>query len=285
MKVGVNLFATDSTVGIDELAVELEKRGLESLWVPEHTHIPVSRRSPYLRGADLPPQYARCLDPFVALATAAAVTRTLRLGTGVCLLAQHDTLVAAKQVATLDLLSGGRISFGVGLGWNIEEMEDHGVDPATRRSKVREQILAMKGLWAEDEFEFQGRFVSFERSWQWPKPIQHPGPPVLLAGAATPRAIRHLAEYADGWMPDLNIVRFDALAQAMEAIAAACEDAGRGRSAVSVTAQGLRARPDDIARLAALGVERAVHVLPSAGWNEVHPALDALQQAVEAARL
>lgn len=285
MKIGVHLFATDQTVALADLALELEQRGFESLWVPEHTHIPVSRRSPYMRDLPIPPEYLRCLDPFIALMSAAAVTSKLVLGTGVCLIAQHDPIIAAKQAATLDLLSNGRFHFGIGLGWNIEEMADHGVDPATRRSLVREKVLAMKGLWGNDTFAFDGQFVSFEESWQWPKPLQPGGPPVLLAGAATPKAIRHLAEYADGWIPDLNFVRFDALALAMAEIAEACVAAGRSATAVPVSIQSVRPRPADLERLAAMGVERAIHVLPSAGWDEVRVALDEFQGAVEMAGL
>ena len=283
MKIGVHLFVTDQTASLSDLAVELEQRGFESLWVPEHTHIPVSRRSPYLRDAPIPPEYLRCLDPFIALMSAAAVTNELVLGTGVCLIAQHDPITAAKQAATLDLLSHGRFKFGIGLGWNIEEMTDHGVDPATRRSLVREKVLAMKGLWNNETFAFDGRFVSFEESWQWPKPVQVGGPPVLLAGAATPRAIRHLAEYADGWIPDLNFVRFDAMEMAMAEIAEACIAAGRSASAIPVSVQSVRAKPADLERLAGMGVERAIHVLPSAGWDEIRVALDEFQGAAEAA--
>ncbi|MFI5393518.1 MAG: TIGR03619 family F420-dependent LLM class oxidoreductase [Myxococcota bacterium] len=171
---GVLMFPTDRAIRPDELAREAEARGFESLWFPEHTHIPVSRLSPWPGGPDLPEEYKRTHDPFVALTAAGAATERLKLATGICLVAQRDPIALAKQIASLDMLSGGRFLFGIGVGWNVEEMEDHGVDPATRRALVREKVLAMKSLWTEDEGGFDGDLVHVSRSWSWPKPAQQP---------------------------------------------------------------------------------------------------------------
>jgi probable F420-dependent oxidoreductase len=177
MQIGVTIHATDLAIGPAELACEAEARGFHSLYVPEHTHIPVSRRTPAPTGdAELADEYKRSLDPYVALAAAAAVTRTIRLGTGVALVAQHDPIALAKQLASLDLLSCGRLVLGVGYGWNHEEMENHGIDVKRRRARVREVMLAMQALWANEVAEFHGEFVRFEPSWQWPKPLQQPRP-------------------------------------------------------------------------------------------------------------
>src|SRR5581483_3258950 len=178
----------------------VEERGFESLFLPEHTHIPASRRSPWPGGAALPKEYWHTHDPFVALAVAAAVTTRLRLGTGICLLVERDPITTAKEVASLDHLSGGRVVFGIGAGWNAEEMEDHGTDFRTRWKLLRERVLAMKAIWTEDEPSFQGELVRFPPLWSWPKPVQKPHPPVLLGGHG-PRALARVVEYADGWLP------------------------------------------------------------------------------------
>ena len=283
MKFGVHIFATDETVGVAELATEVEARGFESLWLPEHTHIPTSRESEWYRGQDLPPEYSRTLDPFVALTLAAAATSRLRVGTGVCLLAQHDPIVTAKAVATLDLVSAGRFLFGVGLGWNTEEMRDHGVDPATRRSRVRETALAMQGLWTQEKFGYQGRFVSFEESWLWPKPVQQPWPPLIVGGRGGARAFRDIAEYADGWMPDINMLKTSALPGLIDELGDAC--GGRGRDPVPVTAVGARPDPDRLEYLATLALDRVIFVLPSAPAAAVFSALDDISAALAAAGL
>ncbi|HAR30314.1 MAG TPA: LLM class F420-dependent oxidoreductase, partial [Gammaproteobacteria bacterium] len=182
MHIGALMFATDYAVPPQELARELEARGYESFFVPEHTHIPASRQSPWPGGADLPKEYVHTYDPFVALSFAAAATNRLRLGTGICLLPQRDTLVTAKLVASLDRLSGGRVIFGVGAGWNREELEHHGVEFATRFARMEEQIAALSLLWREEAPAFDGQYVKFSATWQYPKPIQQPRPPVLLGG-------------------------------------------------------------------------------------------------------
>jgi probable F420-dependent oxidoreductase len=202
VRVGLTLFLTDRTIDPVTLAREGEARGFESLYFPEHTHIPISRATAPPTGDDeLDDEYKRTLDPLVALGAAAAVTSTMLLGTGVSLVAQHDPIVMAKQLATLDFVSGGRITLGIGFGWNEDEMADHGVSYATRREKAREHVLAMHALWSQDEASFDGEYVSFGPSWSWPKPVQQPRLRTLVGGGAGPKLFGAIAEYGDGWMP------------------------------------------------------------------------------------
>ncbi|HVW40012.1 MAG TPA: LLM class F420-dependent oxidoreductase [Amycolatopsis sp.] len=285
MKFGVHIFPTDESIEVAALAAEAEARGIESLWLPEHTHIPASRESEWYRGRELPREYSRTLDPFVALTSAAAVTRRIKLGTGVCLVAQHDPITLAKTVATLDRVTGGRFQFGVGLGWNLEEMRDHGVEPSTRRSAVREKVLAMQGLWAKDTFAFEGRFVRFAESWSWPKPLQSPRPPVHLGGRGGARAFQHIAEFADGWMPDISMIRREALGAMIDELALVCESAGRDPAEVAVSAVGVRPDPEQFARMSAAGAVRCICLLPSAGRDEVLPVLDTIHDAIARAGL
>lgn len=282
MKFGVHCFVTDETISVDRLAREAEARGFESLWVPEHTHIPTSRESEWYRGRALPREYLRTLDPLIALTVAATATSRLRIATGVCLVAQHDPLMLAKQIATLDLVSEGRFLFGVGLGWNLEEMRDHGVDPQTRRSNVREKVRAMRGLWSGETFGFEGRFVRFEETWQWPKPVRDGGPPVIMGGRGTERSFRHIAEYADGWLPDLGMMRRERLGEQIEQLGDAVEAAGRRRSDVKVSAQGLGDDPGQIHEMVALGVDRCVFLLPSAPLDQTLAALESVHRVIEA---
>src|SRR5919198_6607159 len=200
MKIGVCIFATEYAIRIDELAREAETRSFESLWVPEHTHIPTSRRSPFA-GGELPEQYKHTLDPFVALTAAAAATKKLRVGTGICLIIERDTITTAKSVASLDLLSDGRFELGIGGGWNAEEMEHHGTDFKTRFKRLEEQVKAMKAIWTKDVAEYHGKFVDFEPIWSWPKPVQKPHPPILVGGNGETVLDRVLA-YGDEWMPN-----------------------------------------------------------------------------------
>jgi probable F420-dependent oxidoreductase len=207
MKIGVMMFPTDRGIQPVELAREAEGRGFDSLWFPEHSHIPASRRTPWggREGAPpLPEEYWRTHDQFLALTAAAAVTTTLRLGTGITLVAQRDPIWLAKEVATLDHLSGGRFLFGIGYGWNHEEMENHGLAPVDirrRRKVVREKILACKELWTKEEASFSGEFVNFEPSWSWPKPVQQPHPPIVVGASPTDLHFEHILEYGDAWMP------------------------------------------------------------------------------------
>src|SRR5881409_1986863 len=197
MNIGVCMFFTDYAIRIDELAREAEARGFESLWVPEHTHIPTSRRTPFPGGDQLPKEYAHTFDPFVSLMAAAAATTRLRIGTGICLIIERDTITLAKEVASLDLLSGGRFIFGIGGGWNAEEMEDHGTVYATRFQKMREQIEAMKVIWTQDIAEYHGEIVDFPPMIARPKPVQKPHPPVIIGGAFR-HAARRAIRYGDG---------------------------------------------------------------------------------------
>jgi probable F420-dependent oxidoreductase len=195
VKLGLAMFATADAIPPAELGVLAEEHGFESLFLPEHTHIPASRRSPYPGGGELPSEYWSAFDPFVALATVAQATERLRVGTGICLVVERDPIVTAKEVASLDRLSGGRVLFGVGAGWNREEMESHGTDPATRFGLMLERVEAMKALWTEREAEYHGRHVDFEPMWSWPKPLQEPHPPVLVGGNG-PRVLDRVLAYA-----------------------------------------------------------------------------------------
>ena len=200
MRVGAFYFPADYGINMAELAKALEDRGFDSLYVPEHTHIPASRKSPFPGGGELPKRYSHTHDPFVALAFAAAATKKLKLGTGILLVPQHEPIVTAKAIASLDQLSGGRFIFGIGGGWNVEEMENHGAKYQTRFKQMREHVLAMKELWTKDEASYNGEFVKFDRVWSWPKPAQKPHPPVILGGE-TDHTLRRVIEYCDGWFP------------------------------------------------------------------------------------
>jgi probable F420-dependent oxidoreductase len=200
MRFGIATFITDESIRPDVLGPALEERGFHSLFIAEHSHIPVSRDSPYPGGGELPRRYYRTLDPFVALAAMAAVTSRLVLGTGIVLLPQRDVIHTAKEVASLDLVSRGRVAFGVGVGWNREEMRNHGTDPATRGARVDEQLAALTRIWTDDQAEFHGRYVDFDPIFAWPKPVQRPHPPIYLGGES-PAALRRLATYGDAWLP------------------------------------------------------------------------------------
>lgn len=271
MRIGLTIFATDQSMAPHELARAAEERGLASLYVPEHTHIPTSRLTPPPTGEPvLPEDYKRTLDPFVALAAAASVTSRIRLGTAVCLVAQRDPIVLAKEVATLDLLSRGRFVFGVGFGWNREEMEHHGVDYARRRELVREKILAMERLWADDRASFNGEMVRFEESWSWPKPVQRPRPPILFGGGGGPKLFRHIAEYGDGWMP----IGGSGLGAALPRLRRAMEEAGRNAARLEVVVLGAIPSPGKLEYYASIGVTEVAFSIPSASAGEALAALD-----------
>jgi probable F420-dependent oxidoreductase len=271
MDLGLVMFPTDYTIGPVQLATEAEGRGFASLWFPEHTHIPVGRRTPYPGGGELPQEYSHTLDPFVALGAAAAVTERLRLGTGICLVAQHDPIVLAKEVATLDLISGGRFLFGIGVGWNEDEMEHHGVDPARRRAVVREKVLAMKALWTQEEAGFDGEFVRFEPSWSWPKPVQQPHPPILMGGAGGPITYRHIIEYCDGWMPISGRSKVVERIGELRDLSAA---AGRDPQTLRLQVFGGRPDPEVLDHYQEAGAESVILWLPPAGADKVLGALD-----------
>jgi len=276
VRYGLTMFATDTTWRIDDLAVAAEERGFASLYIPEHTHIPVSRRTPPPTGdAELPEGYKRTLDPFVALAAAGARTERIRLGTGIALLAQREPIVTAKAVATLDLLTGGRIDLGIGFGWNVDEMENHGVDPAHRRERVRETVLALRALWTDDVAEFSGTHVRFAPSWSWPKPVQPGGPPVLLGSAPGPKALAAVAEYCDGWMP----IGGAGIREALPTLEAACAEVGRDPASVTIVPFGTLYEPGKVDYYASLGITEVVLRIPAGPRDEVLPELDRLAVA------
>jgi probable F420-dependent oxidoreductase len=272
MHVGCVIFPTAYAIRVDELARALEARGFESLFVTEHTHIPASRRTPFPAGGPLPREYAHTLDPFVALTAAAAVTTRLRLGTAVCLVPQHDPIVAAKAVASLDLLSEGRVLFGVGAGWNAEEMEDHGTAFATRYRVMRERVLAMKAIWTQEEAAFQGEFVRFEPIWSYPKPVQRPHPPILFGGE-TAHTLARVVALGDGWIPRARAGEAAILAGLADLRARAAR-AGRDARELSVTVFAAPPEADALQRYRAAGITRALLRLPSEGREAVLPLLD-----------
>ncbi|HTZ36091.1 MAG TPA: LLM class F420-dependent oxidoreductase [Stellaceae bacterium] len=271
MRIGVFYFPVDYGIDIAELARELEARGFASLYVPEHTHIPTSRRTPFFAGGELPKRYAHTHDPFVALSFAAAVTQKLVLGTGICLVPERDPIVTAKSVASLDLLSNGRFVFGIGGGWNVEEMENHGARYETRFKLMRERILAMKAIWSEDEAAFHGEMVDFDPIWSYPKPKQKPNPPILLGGESD-YTLRRVVEYCDGWFPrpqrdwDIRHER-DRLRRIADR---------HGRDFAELFISVFRA-PRDAAALAdyrAAGIQEAVLEIPDRGRDEILKVLD-----------
>lgn len=272
MKYGVSIFPTDTSIRPDHLAREVEARGFESLWFPEHSHIPSSRKSPWggRKGAPpLPEHYWHTLDQFVALGHAAAATKRLKLGSGITLLAQRDPIWTAKEVATVDHLSGGRLIFGVGYGWNREEMAHHNVEYRERRRLLREKILMMKALWTEEEASFDGEKLSLEPSWAWPKPIQRPHPPIVMGAAIGPSTLSHIAEFCDGW---IAIAPRHDIAGNIDKVRRAVADAGRDPHSFEVTAQG--AKLEYMQRYEDAGVDRAVFSLPPLGPDVVMPKLD-----------
>jgi len=273
MKYGIAMFPTDYAIQADELAREMEARGFESLWLPEHTHIPASRRSPWPGGGDLPREYWHTLDPFVALGAAAAVTKTLMLGTGICLVIERDPITLAKEVASLDHISRGRVLFGIGGGWNAEEMEHHGTPFAERWKILRERIAAMKAIWTQDEAEFHGKYVNFDKLWSYPKPVQKPHPPILMGGAG-PHARQRAADFDGHWMPIGGRAYSEPVAESIADFRARAEKAGRDPAAVTVSIFGV---PPDETKLTALrdaGVARVVFFVPSAIADTVLPLLD-----------
>jgi probable F420-dependent oxidoreductase len=258
MQFAIAIFPTDYAIPMTELAPAVEERGFESLWVAEHTHIPASRQSPWPSGGQLPKQYWHTLDPFVALTAAAMVTTTLRVATGVCLLVERDPIITANLVASLDHLSGGRFLFGIGGGWNREEMANHGTRFESRWRLLRERVEAMKEIWTKDEAEYHGQFVDFDPIWSWPKPVQKPHPPIHLGGNG-PNTLARVVRYADGWMPN----RGDFLPRIPE-LRRMAEEAGRGPIQVSTygTQDGGAA---EIERLRDAGVDRLIYYVPPDG--------------------
>jgi len=278
MKIGVTIHATDKAMHPVDVAREAEARGFYSFYIPEHTHIPTSRRTPPPTGTEeLAEEYLRSPDPYIALAAAASLTRTIRLGTGIGLPAQHDPITFAKQLATLDWISGGRLVFGIGYGWNIEEMENHGIDTKRRRARVRETMLAMQALWSREVASFDGEFVRFEPCWQWPKPVQQPRPRILIGGGAGPTLFSHIAEYADGWMP----IGGAGMAAELERLRAGLRERGRDPEALHVVPMGVFPTDEKLAYYQESGATEAVLRLPSAARDEVLPVLDDYVRFIE----
>jgi probable F420-dependent oxidoreductase len=271
MHFGASMFCTDYSMAPAELGPALEERGFESFWAPEHSHIPLSRKSPWGGGPELPKRYYDVIDPFVGLATAAVVTRTLKLATGVCLIIQRDPIQLAKEVATLDLLSGGRFLFGIGAGWNREEMADHGTDPRTRVKLMAERVAMLKTIWTETKPEFAGEFQSFEPMMTWPKPVQKPHPPILVGGAM-PHAAKRAVAYGDGWIP-LGGRGVDVLNQ-LPRFRQMVAEAGRDAESLPVSVFGAEMDAERLKKYRDAGVQRVVFSLESAKANAVLPELD-----------
>jgi len=271
MQTGIAIFDTDYSIPIQELARAAEERGFESLWVPEHTHIPTSRKSPFA-GGELPEQYKHTLDPFVSLTAAAMVTTRLKLGTGICLVIERDTITTAKSVASVDHVSNGRFLFGVGGGWNREEMEHHGTDFPTRFKRLEEQVRAMKALWTKDVAEYHGKFVDFEPVWAWPKPVQKPHPPVYFGGESG-YTLQRIVEIGDGWFPR-GRAGAEVVLKGMADLEARAAKAGRDFKTLAVSVFAAKPDPADLAKLAEGGVTRAIFLLPSEGRDKVLPLLD-----------
>ncbi|HEX8854133.1 MAG TPA: LLM class F420-dependent oxidoreductase [Thermoleophilaceae bacterium] len=275
MKLGIAMFPTDNAVRPDELARLVEERGFESLWFAEHTHIPVSRETPYAGGGELPDRYSRTHDPFVALTAAAAATSALLIGTGICLVIERDPIVTAKEVASVDQLSGGRFLFGIGGGWNREEMVNHGTDPDHRFRLMRERVEAMKAIWAEDEAEYHGRYVNFDPIWSWPKPVQEPHPPIVVGGNGE-NVLKRVVSYGEEWMPNRLLDEPERLGERIVDLQRMAEDAGRGE--IPVTVSGIRPDPGLIERHEAIGVSRATIYIPPVDRDEAESRLDHLAQ-------
>ena len=270
MDYGITIFPTEYSISPADLAVSAEERGFDSMWFAEHSHIPVSRKSPWPGGAELPKMYYDTFDPFVALASAASVTTRIKLATGICLVIQRDPIHTAKEVASLDQLSKGRVLFGVGAGWNAEEMEDHGTDFKRRFKVMRERIEAMKALWTQDEAEYHGEFVDFDATFARPKPIQKPNPPIHVGGGF-PGGAKRAIRYGDGWMP---IYGRDDITEYLPEFRRMAEEAGRDPASLEVSIFGCVAKPNVLEKFRDAGVTRCVFGLPPADRDTVLPILD-----------
>jgi probable F420-dependent oxidoreductase len=274
MNFGISTFVTDEGISPDPLAKEVEERGFDSLFIAEHTHIPLSRKTPYPGGGELPQKYYRTLDPFVTLTAAAAATDSLLVGTGVALLIERDPIVTAKEVASLDLVSGGRMIFGVGVGWNREEMENHGTDPRTRGRLMDERLRAMIEIWTKDAPEFHGDFVDFDPIGAWPKPLQKPYPPIYVGGGSP--AFDRVAEFGDAWLANgLAPGKLEPMMGELK------ETAGKD---VPVTVFNASSDPEDLEEYARMGVERVLLGLTTLPAGETSDHLDRLSEATAALR-
>jgi probable F420-dependent oxidoreductase len=269
MEFGVAIFPTHDGIGPDAVARLAEERGQESLFFPEHTHMP-AEHTPYPMGGDLPRRYVHTLDLFVAITAAATATTRLRVGSGICLVIQRDPIVTAKEVASVDFLSGGRFEFGVGAGWNRQEMANHGTDPRRRMAVLRERVEAMKAIWTQDVASYSGEFVNFDRIWSWPKPAQRPHPPVLVGGDGRTVLDRVLA-FGDAWMPNYTPEGI---------LERAAELRDRAERPISLQVMGMPNDPKAIEAYESAGFDRVVHWLPSAGRGPVERELNAWESAI-----
>ncbi len=273
MDFGAAMFFTDYSMSPADLGRALEDRGFESIWAPEHSHIPSSRATPFPQGGELPQKYYDAMDPFVTLTAAAMVTKKLRIGTGVCLVTQRDPIQTAKLVASIDQVSSGRFLFGVGGGWNAEEMADHGTAFQTRFKLMRERVEAMKAIWTEDEPEYHGELVAFPKMKSWPKPVQKPHPPVIVGGAF-PHAARRAIRYGDGWVPHAGRPQYSDVTDFLPKFREMMTEAGRSLAEVPITVFGVPESLDRLKHYRDRGVARVVVSLPSALAEEILPALD-----------
>lgn len=277
LKSGVSMFFTDYSMAPGPLALAMEQRNFESLWAPEHSHIPVGRKSPFPGGGDLPKRYYDAMDPFVTLTAAAAATKTLKVGTGVCLVAQRDPIQTAKLVASIDQVSGGRFLFGIGNGWNQDELEDHGIRFADRHKAARERVEAMKAIWTQSKAEYHGEFVNFDPMMTWPKPVQKPHPPVIVGGAF-PYSARRAIRYGEGWIPQAARGGYGEIADLIPEFRKMAAEAGRKPEEIAITVWFPRRELDLMKRYADLGVERVVFNVESEAEEKVLPALDEISQ-------
>jgi probable F420-dependent oxidoreductase len=269
MKYGIVMFPTDYSIDPVTLGKAVEQRGFDALFFPEHTHIPASRRTPWPGGADLPKEYWHTYDPFIALTAVAMVTKNLMLGTGISLVMERDPITLAKEVASVDMLSNGRFILGVGGGWNLEEMENHGTDPKRRFKVMRERIEAMKAIWTQDEAEYHGEFVNFDPIWSWPKPVQKPHPPIYVGGNGA-HTLKRVVQYGDAWMPIPG--RGANISERMAELQNLASEAGRGK--IPVTVYGTLARPEVVEHYRDIGVDRCIFWLGSVSEAEAIPMLD-----------
>jgi probable F420-dependent oxidoreductase len=277
MQIGLAIFPTDYSIHPAELGRAAEERGFESLWVAEHSHIPCSRDTPWPGGAELPKMYYDVADPFVALSMAAAATTKLKIGTGICLVIQRDPIQTAKQVASLDMLSNGRFLFGVGGGWNVEEMANHGTRFEGRWKLLRERIEAMKQIWTEDKAEYHGEHVDFDPIFAWPKPAQKPHPPIHVGGAY-PGGMRRALRYGNGWIPIGS--RDDNVVTHLPALREEAEKQDRSLDGFEVSVYGAPPNPSKLAELRDAGIHRAILFLPPAGQEDVVKVLDGYADAI-----
>jgi probable F420-dependent oxidoreductase len=283
MDFGASMFFTDYSMSPGELGQALEARGFESVWAPEHSHIPSSRLSQPASGGELGKQYYDVMDPFVTLTAAAMATTTLKVATGVCLVIQRDTIQTAKLVATLDQLSGGRFLFGIGGGWNQEEMADHGTQFKTRFKRMREQIEAMRAIWTQSEPEYHGEIVDFAKMRTWPKPVQKPHPPVIVGGAF-PHSARRAIRYGDGWVPNASRPSYADVGEFLPQFRQMAMEAGRDPASVPISIFGAPENFDRLKRYRDQGIARAVVTLPSAKADEILPVLDRWAELIRQTR-